>query len=80
VLQEFTINGALELATGPATAEKARAKTQSSSPANRNASDFFGIIGLEHPGGCQKHGEDTNPAARRKNYFSKIACQFGATG
>ena len=79
-LQEFTMNGPPDSSTGPATAERASAKTQSGSPANRNALDFFSIIGLEHPGGCKMCRKDTNPAAKREKYFSKITCRSGAAG
>ena len=70
-LQEFTMNGPPDSSTGPATAERASAKTQSGSPANRNALDFFSIIGLEHPGGCKMFGERYKSGGKEEKVFFK---------
>ncbi|HEX7618028.1 MAG TPA: hypothetical protein VF480_04835, partial [Verrucomicrobiae bacterium] len=71
-LHESTMNGALDSATGPATAERAMAKRQSGSPANWKARDFFGIIGLEHPRRMQEcMGKIQTRRQRGKIYFQK---------
>jgi hypothetical protein len=72
------MNGMLDPDTGLASAERPMAKRQSSSPADRNAHDFFGIF-FGQPGRMQSISpENTIPAAKRKNYFSKIACHLSA--
>jgi hypothetical protein len=74
------MNGTLDSTTGPATAEKAMTKTQSGSPANRNTHDIFGIFFGQRGRRQSCSWQNTIPAAKRKNYFSEIACHFGETG
>jgi hypothetical protein len=65
------MNGELDSTAGAATVERAGDKTQSNSPANRSASDFFGIIGLGIPGGCNDVPERYKPSGKEGNYFQK---------